>query len=328
MIIDCHSHIASRKVLPPDFFDGWAKTLKTQLPFALDEAQEGRIDELLRELNEDPQCTKFLQEMDAAGIDRTVLLVIDFGVAFKGLGVTLEDLHLEHKKLIDGSERFIAFSGVDPRRGREGLELFERAVTEWGFRGLKVYAPCGFSPSDRRMFPFYEICRQRGLPVLTHVGPTSSALSFKRSQPLGVDEAARCFPEVNFILGHAGVTHYRQAAMMAEYRPNVYLDLSGFQGEMNKGNFRNILRWHVSRGLCRKLLFGTDWPIFRFWGTQAKWVAEIRACRAAGLISEEEMNRIFSGNMEGILNANRDGNKLAGTERESKGRAAHPVNAL
>jgi predicted TIM-barrel fold metal-dependent hydrolase len=314
MIIDCHAHIASHKVLPPPFFDGWSKTLKTQLPFALDEMQGKRIDDLLRELNEDPQCTKFLKEMDAAKIDQSVLLVIDFGVSFKDLPLTIEELHLEHKKLIDSSDRFIAFSGVDPRRGREGLELFERAVTQWGFRGLKLYAPCGFSPSDRRLFPFYEICQQKHLPVLTHVGPTSSTLSFKRAQPLGVDEAARCFPNVNFILGHAGVTHYRQAGMMAEYRPNIYLDLSGFQGEMNKGSFRNILRWHVSRGLCRKLLFGTDWPIFRFWGTQEKWVAEIKDCQTAGIISEDEMNNIFFDNMEGLLHANRNGHQAVGVE--------------
>lgn len=303
MIIDCHAHIASQRVLPPSFFDGWAKTVKSNLPMQLDAAQESRIDDLLRELNEDPTCTKLLEEMDLAGIDRAVLLVIDFGLVFKNLALTIEELHLEHKKLLDRSDRFIAFAGVDPRRGREGLDLFERAVREWGFRGLKVYAPCGFSPSDRRLFPFYEICQELRLPVLTHVGPTSSALSFKRSQPLGVDDAARSFPGVNFILGHAGVMHYRQAGLLAEYRPNVYLDLSGFQAEMNKGTFRHILRWHVARGLTRKLLFGTDWPIYRFWGTQSKWVGELRECQAEGIISDEDARHIFSENMRGLLDA-------------------------
>lgn len=303
MIIDCHSHVASQKVLPPGFFDGWSRTVKSNLPYRLDEAQEQRVDELLRELNEDPDCTKMLSEMDAARIDLAVLLIIDFGIVFPDLPLTIEELHLEHKKIIDRSDRFIAFSGVDPRRGREGLELFERAVADWGFRGLKVYAPCGFSPSDKRMFPFYEICRARKLPVLTHVGPSSSSLSFKRSQPLGVDEAARVFPTVNFILGHAGVTLYQQAGLLAQYRPNIYLDLSGFQAEMNAGRFRRILRWHVARGLTRKLLFGTDWPIFRFWGSQSSWVKEIKDCRADGLISEEEMEDIFSNNMKGLLNA-------------------------
>jgi predicted TIM-barrel fold metal-dependent hydrolase len=303
MIIDCHSHVASQKVLPPNFFEGWSRTVKSNLPYQLDAGQEQRVDELLRELNEDPDCTKMLQEMEVAGIDLSVLLVIDFGIVFQNLPLTIEELHLEHKKILDRSDRFVAFSGVDPRRGREGLDLFEKAVTEWGFKGLKVYAPCGFSPSDKRMFPFYEICRDRKLPVLTHVGPSASSLSFKRAQPLGVDDAARIFPTVNFILGHAGVTLYQQAGLLAQYRPNVYLDLSGFQAEINTGQFRKILRWHITRGLSRKLLFGTDWPIFRFWGSQSHWVKEIRDCHAAGIISEDEMNNIFSNNMKGLLHA-------------------------
>src|SRR6185503_8231548 len=154
MIIDCHSHIASRTVLPPQFFDGWLKTVKAHLPSNLDDMQMQRMDELLRALNEDPQSVKLIAEMETAGIDLAVLLVIDFGIVYKDLKITIEEVHLEHKRLLERSNRFIAFSGVDPRRGKEGLELFEKAVTDWGFRGLKIYAPCGYSPSDKRLFPF------------------------------------------------------------------------------------------------------------------------------------------------------------------------------
>src|SRR5437773_2758306 len=83
---------------------------------------------------------------------------------------------------------------------------------------------------------------------------SASSLSFKRSSPLGVDDAALNFPQVNFILGHAGVTLYRQAALMAQYRPNIYLDLSGFQGELYQGQFKKILKHHLSRKVVRKLL--------------------------------------------------------------------------
>ena len=301
MIIDIHCHIASERVLPPKFFEGWSQTVSASLGYASASGQEQRIKDLLRELNEDPQCTKLLQEMDLAGIDLAVLLVIDFGIVYKNLPLTIEELHLEHKKIIDRSDRFIAFSSVDPRRGKEGVELFETAVTEWGFRGLKVYSPCGFSPSDKRMFPYYEICSQRRLPVLTHVGPSSASLSFKRSNPLGVDDAALNFPKVNFILGHAGVTLYKQAALMAQYRPNIYLDLSGFQGELQQGQFKRILKHHLSRKVVSRLLFGTDWPIHRFWGGQAKWVNEIKSYESEGLITQDDLQNIMSNNAKRIL---------------------------
>lgn len=301
MIIDCHCHIADHNLLPPQFFDGWSRTIKSNLALQPDSEQARRIDDLLYDLNEDPQCTSLTAEMDAAGIDIAVLLVIDFGLAFNESRKTIEELHLEHKRILDGSDRFIAFSGVDPRRGREGIDLFEKAVGEWGFRGLKVYAPCGFSPSDERLFPYYEICSQKRLPVLTHVGPTTSALSFKQMHPLSIDDAALNFPSVNFILGHAAVMMYNEAGLLAEYRPNIYLDLSGFQAELNKGYFREILRWHISRGLSRKLVFGTDWPIYRFWGTQSRWVNEIKACHEEGLLSDEDADNLLFKNMKGLL---------------------------
>ena len=301
MIVDCHCHIASRKVLPEEFFEGWSKTIKGGLAFKPSPLQEQRIDELLSQLNEDPECTNLLREMDDAGIEMAVLLLIDFGLAFREVGITLEELHLEHSKLARASGRFIVFSGVDPRRGKEGLDLFEKAVGDWGFRGLKLYPPCGFSPSDKILFPFYEICSAKKLPVFTHVGPSTSSLPFKHTRPMDVDEAAFSFPGVNFILGHAGVVWYEEAALLAQYRPNVYLDLSGFQAEASRGYFKDILRWHVSRGLGKKLLFGTDWPIHRFGGTQSKAVQEIRSCHAAGIVTADDVENIFFNNANDIL---------------------------
>ncbi|MGE5324321.1 MAG: amidohydrolase family protein [Actinomycetota bacterium] len=301
MILDCHCHIASRRIMPPEFFSGWSKTIKSNLAFTLNAAQERRIDELLDDLNEDPDCERMLQEMNEAGIDKGVLLVIDFGLAYKQVLTTIEEVHLEHKKVMDRSDRFIGFSNVDPRRGKEGLDLFEKAVREWGFRGMKLYAPCGYSPDDRALFPYYEICRELHLPVLTHVGPTTATLSFRNTRPEYVDDAAFHFPEVNFILGHAAITHYQEAALLAQYRPNIYLDLSGFQTAVNRNEFKNIMRWHLARGLARKLLFGTDWPIHRFWGSQRKWVDEFKGLHSEGELTEEQMNDILGENLFGIL---------------------------
>ena len=287
--------------MPREFFNGWSRTIKSNLPFSLAPAQEQRIDELLLELNEDPDCFSLLREMDVAGIDQAVLLVIDFGLAYKNLELTIEEIHLAHKKLLDQSDRFLAFSNVDPRRGREGLDLFEKAVREWGFSGMKLYPPCGYSPDDRGLFPYYEICRELHLPVLTHVGPTTATLSFRHTQPQNVDGAAFHFPEVNFILGHAAVTHYPDAALLAHYRPNIFLDLSGFQTAINRNEFKNIINLHLNRGLGRKLLFGTDWPIHRFWGSQRDWVERIASLESESALPKEEMGNILGNNLLGLL---------------------------
>ena len=127
----------------------------------------------------------------------------------------------------------------------------------------------------------------------SHIGPTASCLSFKHTRPEEVDDAAHAFPEVNFILGHAGVVWYEESGLLAEYRPNIYLDLSGFQAEVRRKNFDGILRRHKQRGILRKLLFGTDWPIHRFFGNQKTWIAEMRKSVDKGLLTPEELNRIL-----------------------------------
>lgn len=296
MIIDCHGHLAHPDFLPEAFFHGWGETLQRSLPGSLGPEKRQRLSELFMEMREDRRCEALLKQMDEAGIGQMVLLVVDFGIAFGLDDFDIEGAHLAHKEILDASERFIGFAGVDPRRGKAGLELFKKAVGQWGFKGLKVYPPCGFSPSDPSLFPYYDICSQLGLPVLVHTGPTASTMPFRFSQPIEIDEAALRFPTVNFILGHAGVTQYRESGLLAEYRPNLHLDLSGFQGEIAKGGFGDILAWHLSRGLGRRLLFGTDWPIHRFFGSQAKWVGEIRKQKELGILTEADLDNIFHAN--------------------------------
>jgi uncharacterized protein len=289
MIIDCHAHVAAEGVLPTTFFKGWAENISRNLP--------SNFGDDLRQViqgNDDPDCTKLLAEMDAAGIDKTVLLIIDFGLRFAQEITPLEELYLRHRELLEAHpNRLLVFAGIDPRRGRAGLELFERSLRDWNFRGLKLYPPCGYSPSDLSLFPYYDLCRTYGVPVLTHVGPTASSLSFKHTRPEDVDDAAHAFPEVNFILGHAGVVWYEESGLLAEYRPNIYLDLSGFQAEVRRKNFDEILRRHKQRGLLRKLLFGTDWPIHRFFGNQKTWTAEMRKTVDKGVLTPEELDRIL-----------------------------------
>jgi predicted TIM-barrel fold metal-dependent hydrolase len=299
MIIDCHNHIAGPRHLPPEFFDGWASTIKATLPdMPIDDCC--RLDDLFARLNYDPDCHQLLREMDDASIDLAVLLVIDFGFAFPSAEGSLQAAHDEVEQLCAQTGRFVGFAGVDPRRGQAGVDFLERALRDRGFRGLKLYPPCGYSPSDPRLYPFYEVCQAYGVPVLSHIGPTTSTLPFTHTHPQDVDVAAHRFPKVNFILAHAGVVWYREAAMLAQYRPNIYLDLSGFQAELADGKLEEILRSHLRLRLGHKLLFGTDWPIHRFFGNQKKWVEALRATEGKGIASGDLAN-MFEHNARRII---------------------------
>jgi hypothetical protein len=244
--------------------------------------------------------------MDSAGIDLSVSLIIDFGIAFSDQFSPLEDVIRIHRKMAEKHPgRFLLFVGIDPRRGREGVELFERSIVEWGIRGLKLYPPCGYSPSSESLFPYYDLCAQHEIPVLTHIGPTTPRLSFRHTNPASVDQAAFRFPGVNFILGHAATVHRDEAALLAEFRPNIYLDVSGFQVEHRRGHWHETLAFHKEHGLLRKLLFGTDWPIHRQYGSQKKWVDVIQAAAKDGPLTEQEVGWICEDNPCEILGIDR-----------------------
>jgi predicted TIM-barrel fold metal-dependent hydrolase len=302
MIIDSHAHAALEQVLPVRFFDGWVDNLERLLPPDAPPAQRTALTALFRRMNQDHGCDKLVAEMDRAGIAKTVLLIVDFGFAYLTEMERLEEIYALHRAIMERHPgRFIVFAGVDPRRGKAGRELLERALRDWGFRGFKIYPPCGYSPDSSDLYPFYETCAKYRVPVLSHIGPTSPTLSFKHTRPGDIEDAAFRFPDVNFILGHAGVVWRHEAAMLAAYRPNVYLDLSGFQPEWRKGELDRILAEHKSAGLLRKLLFGTDWPIHRIHGNQPQWVEAFRDCARRGVITEEELDWIFYRNAAQVL---------------------------
>lgn len=267
-IVDGHCHVASTRYLPRSFIEAASENMALALAAQGIPVNRRRlIDTYLQKL-EDPYCDQLIAEMDAAGVQQAVLLLPDFTAVLKDSELTIEQMFAEHRAIRERHpERFYVFAGVDPRWGLDGIRLFERGIVEYGFHGLKLYPPCGYSPSDRRLYSLYEICASRGLPVLTHVGGTSPALAFDTSDPILVDQAARDFPSVRFILAHASTAFTETCVMLARSRPNVYLDISGYETAPVEA-----LRPLFQRGINHKLIFGTDWPVFRLQGDQRLFV--------------------------------------------------------
>jgi uncharacterized protein len=300
MIVDCHTHLASPMVLPEIFFDGWVDNVRRLLPPGLPPAHLRRIEKSFRLPIADPLGDQLVAEMNEAGIDVAVSLIIDFGLAFPGHVPPLEESFAAHRALASRHPgRFVVFAGIDPRRGQAGVELFERSLVEWGFRGLKLYPPCGFSPTDAALEPFYELCAQHRVPVLLHTGPTTPKLTFRTAHPSCVEEAAHRFPGVDFILGHGAVVHRDDAALLAEYRPNIYLDTGGFQVTHRRGEWAEALAFFKRRGLLRKLLFGSDWPVHSQYGPLKTWVERLSV--SEGLLTEAEVQWILWDNAREVL---------------------------
>lgn len=227
---------------------------------------------------QDHYCDSFVLAMDQAEVANAVLLLPDFTFALPGSELNIEEMLDEHCKILARHPgRFRLLFGVDPRWGNDGLALFEKAVLEKKCDGLKLYPPCGYSPSAELLYPFYEICRAHRLPVLTHTGPTAPCLLFNEAHPMMVDQAARDFPDVNFILAHGGVNFINEAVTMVKYRPNVYLDISGYPTIGNPSQVQYSLRSLFACGINHKIIYGSDWPVFQMRGTYTDVVTMVTA---------------------------------------------------
>ena len=299
-IIDCHCHIASEEHTPRSFIEGSIANMVTALHSQGLAIPPKKLGDMFRQKMQDPLCDELVVEMANAGIDKSVLLVADFSFALRDCALTIEESFQKHRDVLKRHPgKFEVFGGVDPRWGKDGLDLFERSLTEFGFRGFKVYPPCGFSPSDPILFPFYELCAYHQVPVLLHIGPTSPVLSFQTCNPFLIDEAARRFPQVDFILAHGAVSFSAECAMMCRFRPNVYLDISGYQTTLGWDPACAAVRAISSQGINHKVLFGTDWPVFRLQGDQASFV-EVLTCENGALseLTEREKALIMCRNAE------------------------------
>ena len=301
-IIDFHCHVAAEMCFPPSFRDGVVDNMMVALQAKGVPVTRAKVAKMYAGTLQDPLCDELVAEMDEAGIAEAVLLVPDFTYALKDSTHTVEEVIQHHRVVRDRHPgRFRVFAGVDPRWGTDGVALFEKAVVEYRFDGMKLYPPCGYTLSDPSLSPFYEMCSGYGLPVLSHIGATSPVLDFDLAQPIHVDKAARDFPRVNFVLAHGSVHYPDECVMLCNNRPNIHIEVSGYEAPTSTG--LNVL---FRRGINHKVLFGTDWPIFRLQGRQVRSLDRLKRDGAfPDTMPGAERALFFSGNAERLLAKNK-----------------------
>jgi hypothetical protein len=114
-------------------------------------------------------CDEFVTDMDAAGIDQAVLLLPDSTYALKDFDIDIAEMIRQHAGILERHPgRFHYLCGVDPRGGREGVDIFEQAVTTQHCSGLKLYPPCGYSPSDRAVSLLRDLPAPRAARIAAH----------------------------------------------------------------------------------------------------------------------------------------------------------------
>ncbi len=147
------------------------------------------------------------------------------------MGVTFGFLNLDNKYQAQIQkkypDRIISFAWIDPREERAVSE-FKHCVEDLNLKGVKLHGWWHQFPySDHILLnPLCEICSKHNLPILMHAMGDNPLTS-----PLQLEEMARSFPNLTFIMAHAGVPWlFDEALLVTKRTKNIIIDTTGMPG--------------------------------------------------------------------------------------------------
>jgi uncharacterized protein len=154
------------------------------------------------------------------------------------------------------------FVGVDPTAltPEENVEHLKE-MAHRGARGIKLHPVVQkFEPTDPRMRPVFEICRELGLTVLSHTGSAKGGERF--AQPSAFAGVLPDFPGLTVLLAHLGGGRWHQTVDLAKAFPSVVFDVCEiveWTGAPNAPTREQLVRMIQEIGHERVML-GTDFP--------------------------------------------------------------------
>ena len=175
--------------------------------------------------------------------------------------------------MVDGREDvFIGFGAVDPHK-LDAVDEVERTAG-LGLRGLKLHPSAQhFSPADPQFHPIFERASELGLICLFHTGYTGLGAGMHGgggvinhfANPMHLDALAAHLPDLQIVAAHPSWPWQDEAIAVAQHKPNVWLELSGWSPRRIDPELIDAVR----RQFRDRTLFGTDYPFI----TPGQWIS-------------------------------------------------------
>ena len=203
----------------------------------------------------------YLRKMDAAGIERSLLIAVRAGEpAWQG---SFEIPYQQIAQYCDAyPDRFSGLAGVDPTRGVEQLKELDHAVKELGFVGAHFYPHWFRMPPDSALcYPIYSRCEELDIPIMMQVGQNLIYQKDVRlpsvAKPILLDQVAIDFPNLVLIGIHIGVPWTDEMIAMAWKHENIYIGIDAYAPKHLPASLKHYMNSYGSH----KVMFGTDWPV-------------------------------------------------------------------
>jgi predicted TIM-barrel fold metal-dependent hydrolase len=256
---------------------------------------------------EDPAqlANAWVQELDRRRVERAALIASVPGDAVSVIAAV--------RKF---PERFYGYAMVNPL-APDAVAQAESALASGHIHCLCFFpAMHRYSIQDDRAGDLLALAAARPhVAVFVHCGVLSvgvrrklglpSHFDLRFSNPVDLHAVALRYPSLRFIVPHFGAGYFREALMLCDLCPNVYLDTSSSNSWMRYEeahlNLRTVFRRALDVAGPRRLLFGSDSSYFpRGWNaqifeTQSKVLYEIGVdAETARLIFHDNLQQLFS----------------------------------
>ncbi len=272
MRVDGHCHGAQESWFGEEWWQGLAQRGEEELGAPADVIRENVIPALF-----DEDGSSQLGAMDASGTDVAVMFPHDWSLE-PSLGPPATDWRGHNDWYANLAERNpdrIRWGfGVDPRQ--EGaVEAFTEAVRDRGAACLKLHPGGGFALDDPVARPLLERAGELGVPAVLHIGPLPKPLHSSLARAELLDRVAADLPDLRIQAAHTGNDEWREVIAIAERRPNVWCDLSGWQLRYreNPEAFLSDVRQLLDAVGPGRVMWGTDAPYYRPLTPDDEWMA-------------------------------------------------------
>jgi len=257
--------------------------------------------------SEDPNqlADVWVHELDRHGVEKAAIIA-----SVPGDGESVIAAVSRHPR------RFYGYMMVNPTAASALTEV------NAALAGGHIHALCFFpamhrySMHDDRVTALLELLAAHPRTVaFVHCGVLSvgvrkvlglpSPFDMRYSNPIDLHGVALRYPNLRFVVPHFGAGYLREALMLCDLCPNVYLDTSSSNSwmryEESHLDLRNVFRRALDVAGPKRLLFGTDSSYFpRGWNAhifeaQSKALYEIGVTdEVARLIFQDNLPHLFS----------------------------------
>ncbi len=252
----------------------------------------------------DALALRWVQELDRWGVRRAALIA-----SIPGDEASAAAAVRAHP------DRFYGHFMVDPT-AQGTAERVRVALADGHLHCICLFpAMHRYSIQDERVRPLLGAAEAHpGVAIFVHCGVLTvgvraklglpSPFDMRFSNPIDLHAVALAFPKLRFIVPHFGAGYFREALMLCDLCPNVYLDTSSSNSWMryqpDLPGLPQVFRRALDVVGVERLLFGSDSSFFPRGWHKAIFDTQAEALSHIG-ISGADAQRIFGGNLERIV---------------------------